>query len=885
MIDDPVSTLDRALEGRYRIERELGEGGMASVYLAEDLKHERKVALKVLKPELAAVVGAERFLAEIRTTASLQHPNILPLFDSGEADGILFYVTPFVEGHSLRERLDRERQLPVAEAVRITTEAAEALDHAHRQGVVHRDIKPANILLADGRPLVCDFGVALAVGVAGGSRLTETGFSPGTPQYMSPEQATGDQAVGPASDVYSLACVLYECLAGEPPYTGGTPQAILGRIVTSAPEPITAHRTTVAANVEAAISKALEKVPADRFSSASEFGSALADVGFRYGARRASSRRTPASVLVTTLAVALAVVVGLVVGRRSATEPSLTWSNLSLPLADGGRHASRVALSPDGARFVYVTGSQADGSSTQTWVRDRSEPRARLVPSLSDTGGPVFSPDGQSLAVVRAGPRQTVLLAAGLDGSGAVQLAEGDFDRMGHRWADDGTIYLGSRRGIQRVPSSGGEPELVTRIDVAGGESGHYNPVALPRGRGLLFTVRYEPAWDRDRYEIAVTDLEGGGHEVLMAGLRAEFAEPDILLYVTAAGQLLGTRFDAGRLELEGAPFPIADSVKVGALGAMDLSVSAAGTLVYESAAGVGSEASELALVSRDGTVQALAPDWTEAFFDVRASPDGSRLAMAVGDGMLRDSDIWVWSAARRTRTPVTSLGVSSFRPSWTFDGSRVRFHSDVGNGDMGVWETRPDGSGEPELLVERSHSVTEAEWSSDGRWLVYRTEGSLDGGAEIRRVDLESGEDVSLLSGEVGYLSPSISADSRWIAYVSGRTGVPEVWIASFPHVDQEQHKISQGGGSEPVWARAGSELFFRDGNDDLVVAEIAESGGVRVALRPLFSAAPYRRNLAHRAYDVMPGDSSFVMIRVTASGSSSRLVVIDGFSALLSR
>ena len=271
-MSDATERLNAALEGRYAIERELGEGGMATVYLADDLKHERKVALKVLKPELAAVVGAERFLAEIKTTANLQHPHILPLFDSGEADSFLFYVMPFVEGETLRDRLDREHQLPVHDAVQIATNVAEALDYAHKQGVIHRDIKPDNVLLQSGKPVISDFGIALAVGVAGGGRLTETGLSLGTPQYMSPEQATGDLSVGAASDTYALGCVLYEMLVGEPPYTGSTAQAILGKIIAGEIATATKQRASVPANVDAAIRKALEKLPADRFVGAQDFG-------------------------------------------------------------------------------------------------------------------------------------------------------------------------------------------------------------------------------------------------------------------------------------------------------------------------------------------------------------------------------------------------------------------------------------------------------------------------------------------------------------------------------------------------------------------------------------------------------------------------------------
>ena len=243
--------LKAALADRYQIEREIGSGGMATVYLAQDLKHDRKVAVKVLKPELAAVVGTERFLAEIRTTANLSHPHILPLYDSGEADGFLFYVMPYVEGESLRQRLDRDGQLPVEEAVRIAGHVADALDHAHRHGVIHRDLKPANILFQDGEPVVADFGIALAVSAAGEGRLTETGLSLGTPYYMSPEQAAGDQTPTAASDVYSLGCVLYEMLTGDPPHTGSSAQAILGKILLGEVTRPTKLRRTIPANVEA----------------------------------------------------------------------------------------------------------------------------------------------------------------------------------------------------------------------------------------------------------------------------------------------------------------------------------------------------------------------------------------------------------------------------------------------------------------------------------------------------------------------------------------------------------------------------------------------------------------------------------------------------------
>ncbi|MEO8636577.1 MAG: serine/threonine-protein kinase, partial [Gemmatimonadales bacterium] len=300
------SRLTEALADRYRIERELGAGGMATVYLAQDLKHDRKVAIKVLRPELAAVIGAERFLSEIKTTANLQHPHILPLFDSGVASSMptaespnrpiaefLYYVMPFIEGESLRDRLNREKQLPIADAVRIATEVAGALDYAHRHGVIHRDIKPENVMLHDGRALVADFGIALAASKAGGSRMTETGMSLGTPTYMSPEQAMGEREITARSDVYALGCVTYEMLIGEPPFTGPTAQAIIAKVMTSEPVGLTSQRKSVPPAVEDAVLAALEKLPADRWPTAAAFVSALEGQGGVTRPRATSATRVP----------------------------------------------------------------------------------------------------------------------------------------------------------------------------------------------------------------------------------------------------------------------------------------------------------------------------------------------------------------------------------------------------------------------------------------------------------------------------------------------------------------------------------------------------------------------------------------------------------------
>jgi serine/threonine protein kinase/tetratricopeptide (TPR) repeat protein len=315
---DVLATLRSGLADRYAIERELGHGGMATVYLAHDLRHDRAVALKVLRPELGQALGPERFLREIKTTAQLAHPHILPLLDSGDAGGALFYVMPVVEGESLRGRLDREKQLPIEEALQITREVADALSYAHSHGVVHRDIKPENILLQSGHAVVADFGIAKAIAGAGSERLTETGLTIGTPAYMSPEQAGGSQDLDGRSDLYSLGCMLYEMLAGQPPFTGPTADSVVRQRLAAEPPSITIVRPAVPAPVAAALERALAKTPADRFTTAAQFAAALAHPEVMIAPRPAQQPRwwRRWSVRLAAAATVLVVVAGSVaVGR------------------------------------------------------------------------------------------------------------------------------------------------------------------------------------------------------------------------------------------------------------------------------------------------------------------------------------------------------------------------------------------------------------------------------------------------------------------------------------------------------------------------------------------------------------------------------------------
>ncbi len=354
-----IPRLTTALSDRYVIQRELGSGGMAVVYLARDRKLERDVALKVLRPELGAVLGAERFLTEIKISARLDHPHILTLIDSGDADGMLYYVLPYVRGETLRAKLTREHQLAIDEAFAITKQVASALDYAHRQGLVHRDIKPENILLLEGEAMLTDFGIALAVKEAGGNRLTQTGLSLGTPQYMSPEQATGDRTVDARSDLYSLASVLYEMLVGEPPVTGSNAQVMIAKLMTEKPTHVRVLRDTVPQAVDDAITKALAKTPADRFATAGDFVRAL-EAGLKPAATTvaqpaAAQRRRHRLTLATAGLVVAAVAIGALAMRGRSTPIAGSQASLSSKTqltVSGGIYYP--AISPDAKQLAYV---------------------------------------------------------------------------------------------------------------------------------------------------------------------------------------------------------------------------------------------------------------------------------------------------------------------------------------------------------------------------------------------------------------------------------------------------------------------------------------------------------------------------------------------------
>ncbi len=880
-----TTRLSSALADRYRIERHLGEGGMATVYLASDLKHDRKVALKVLRPELAAVLGAERFVQEIKTTANLQHPHILPLFDSGEADSFLYYVMPFIDGETLRDKLNRETQLDVDEAVAIARDTADALDYAHRQNIIHRDIKPENILMQDGRPIVADFGIALAVSAAAGGRMTETGLSLGTPHYMSPEQATAEKDLTARSDVYSLGSVLYEMLTGSPPHVGSSAQQVIMKIVTDTARPVTEIRKSVPPHVAATTAKALEKLPADRFVSAAQFAAALADptfttAGAAQPAAVQSARRRPWVYAAAAVGIlVLGALVGMLVAGDETPPPDVVRFALTMPsghrLVVSTVEDAPFAISPDNQRIVYV-GRDSGAVRDQLYVRALDQVAGVPLEGTADAIAPFFSPDG--LWVGFHTSEDEKLKKVPVTGGPAITLADDVQNNLASAsWGDDGAIvYAAAGLNLARVSGAGGTPEVLT----GGDSAASFWPVVLPGGKAVLY-LRCTTSCAQ--HDLAVWDIATSSSTVLVPGAgRGWYVEPGYLVYGTEEGAIYAVPFDPATREITGQPVPLLDGVGSGRAFSARLAVSRSGAMVF--LAGSGGGGRRVLLVDRAGRERPLV-DRPRQYNHPRFSPDGERLALTIAtDG---GSRIAVYTIASQTLSQLTFEG-STDRPTWSPDGSRIAFRG-IGQWGSDLFWTPADGSGPVERVLEVEHGVAVGTtfWTRDGAWIV--TDGSdADTSATDENIyAAATGAERTLrpvvatpAEEETGAVSP----DGKWIAYGSDESGQWQVFVRPFLEPGG-RWLISPGAGSTPLWASNREVIYLDHATRTLMSAVLTFGTTVGVERTALFDFEPYAYNRSSPEYDVSRDGQTFVVLRSAGQDETGDAVVVLNWSTEIAR
>ena len=782
------------LAERYRVERELGAGGMATVYLARDLKHDRDVAIKVLHPDLGATLGGERFLSEIKTTAKLQHPHILPLLDSGEAEGLLYYVMPLVAGETLRARLAREKQLPIDDALRVAREVADALQYAHTAGVIHRDIKPENVLLQGGHALVADFGIALAVEQAGGQRMTQTGLSLGTPQYMSPEQAAGEKRIDARSDIYSLGAVTYEMLTGEPPFTGPTVQAIVAKVMGTEPERPTLIRKTIPASVERAVLKALAKLPADRFATAMEFATSLSDdksaangSGAGFGRSSASPGLRYAAVAAGAAAVTFAI--AFVVIPRNGGAPATF--DIGLPDTAQMSFPSRVSEFSISPREDFVVYTVRRRDSTSIWRRDLAHASANALTGTQGGVAPRISPDGRFVAFVTTEGIRVVPT----EGGSARSLAE-VADVVALEWISPRELFVVDHDGnrVRFIDRESGqlsernigyciEPHWLaeTKQFLCGGGGQKHGFLLGPNAKDT-FDIHLRTAQTDTRARLAGTDFR--------------LVDGRYLVYMSLDGDLRAAAYDPASHTAERSVTLVTGVRREPYTGAGQYRITPTGTLMY--ALGPNAEVGRLVKLSR-GKPPVPLPIEPAAFLRWDETRDGKRLAASVptADGMelriydLASGRMTVWLRAHDVGQPV-----------WSPSGERLII--DVADSSGSAILGGSPKSGQPPDTLTRLHfrqrQFEPHHYPSEhvvvlNAWDIDLIE-TFDPTAKSFRVD------TIATGARFGALSP----DGRFVAYQSTKTG--EIVVLN----RQSKRKVQIAPtGSEPLWLSP-NELIFRD-------------------------------------------------------------------------
>ena len=892
--------------GPYEVTALIGEGGMGKVWRAHHTALKRDDALKVLPDAFASDPDRlARFRREAQVLASLNHPNIAHVYGLEQSDGVQALVMELVEGPTLADRI-AQGPIPVDEALPIAKQIAEALEAAHEQGIIHRDLKPANVKVRpDGTVKVLDFGLAKALESVSGTHIDATasptitspammtgvGMLLGTAAYMSPEQARG-KAVDKRSDIWAFGCVLFEMLTGKRAFAGDEVSDVLASVLAREPDwTLLPHGLSPVLGTF--FKRCLHKDRKQRIGDAQSLRLAL-DGAFETAVSHVAPPVAVAQPLWwRTLPVALTAVVAVVVTGLAARSmwptvapPTVTRFDYDLPEGQqfrvaGGRTV--MALSPDGRHFVYNT-------TAGLYLRTMGELEARLIPGTEGAvTNPFFSPDGESVAYWQASGELKRVSVTG----GAPLVICAVTNPLGATWGTDDMILFGQPEGIMRVSASGGTPELVIKANEGERIDG---PQLLPHGDSVLFSVTTASGptlWDQA--QVVVQSLQTGERTVVLrGGSDARYVPTGHLVYALEGG-LFAVAFDADRLEVQGGAVSVVDSLMRAGGGApaatANYGVSEQGTLVYVTREEAQSRLRSLVWVDRLGREEPLAAP-PRSYLYPRLSPDGTRLAISMED---QQADIWVWDLARNTLTRITFNPGADAYPAWTPDGRRLLFSS-VAGGPANVFWQAADGSGSPERLAESKSGQQPYSVSPDGSRVVVRDGGNPPYNLAVLSLGAERRTEP-LVHTEFNEQNAEISPDGRWLAYESDESGQREVYVRPFPNVNEGRWLVSSGGGTRPLWARNGQELFYLSivGADAALMRVPVERGATWTAGGPtkLFAGRFFYSEGGPgqgRTYDVSPDGRRFLMVKDSSNGNpsdapSARFVIVQNWLEELKR
>ena len=866
--------------GPYQITAPLGAGGMGEVYRARDTRLERTVAIKILPAQFSSdPVRKQRFEREAKTVSSLNHPHICVLYDVGHQDGIDYLVMECVEGETLGKRLEKG-PLPLDQVLRFGMQTADALDKAHRSGVVHRDLKPGNIMLTQTGAKLLDFGLAKPAALASSATLTAAatrttpvtaeGTIVGTFQYMSPEQIEGKELDG-RSDIFSLGSVLYETLTGQHAFPGKTNLSVASAILEREPAPIVTLRPLTPPLLDHAICRCLAKDPEERWQTARDLQLELkwmAEAGAQSGIpvpaaplRKTRERFAWAGVAVFALA-ALAFAIGFVLRTPNQPQPMRLTAEIGADVKLYPNYGPSAILSPDGNRLAFLATDA--NQKRHIYVRSLDQTQATVLSGTENARNHFFSPDGQSLGFFADGKLKKISVL----GDSPTILCEAPDDRGGS-WGEDGAIvftpYFGAP--LFSVASSGGAAKPITTLNTETGELSHRWPQVLAGGKMILFTASAITG-NFENADIVLYSVATGQRKTLhRGGFHARYLPSGHIVYMHE-GTLFGIAVDLGRMETTGQPARVLDNVATNSgTGGAQYAFSQTGNFVYL-AGGTVLQDVYLDWMDREGKFTHLRQTPAQYFSPV-FSPDGKHLAFSVPDG--GRNDIWVYAWERDTLTRLTFDGESNSNPAWTPDGRRVTYSSVEKGSQSNIYWKRADGGGEVMQLTNSKNPKNPYSWRADGKVLAF-TQLNPQTRWDIMTLSLQGSETSgwraeepkSFLNGAYDELDPAFSPDGRWMAYYSNESGTFEVYVRPFPGPGGKW-QISTNGGMTPRWSSNGKELFYHTLDNKLMVAEYVASGDSFNAGGPRqWSPGQFTARGPNRNFDVHP-DGKRIMVMKT--------------------